>query len=203
MDRVRDVVGRSTAIECLTIGCVMPITSDSWNGVVPRSVVVTCPVMNSVGTESMWASAIAVRRFVAPGPLVTIATPTRPGRPRVALGGVAGGGLVAHQDVADRRVVQRVVDRQARAAGQAEDGVDPRGSSAAIRASAPRTGAPQWRRRVWAVMSTRTRMGAPVGEGRQRDEGGAWLEARYSHAAAGGYESAGESGRRAVSHGGG
>ena len=44
---------RSTAIECLTIGCVMPITSASWKASVPRSVVFTWPVMNSVGTESM------------------------------------------------------------------------------------------------------------------------------------------------------
>ncbi len=69
---------RSTAIECLTIGCVIPITSASWKAFVPRSVVLTWPVMNSVGTESIWASAIAVTRFVAPGPLVAIATPTRP-----------------------------------------------------------------------------------------------------------------------------
>jgi NADPH:quinone reductase len=31
-----------------------------------------------IGTESMCASAIGVARFVAPGPLVTSATPTRP-----------------------------------------------------------------------------------------------------------------------------
>ena len=69
---------RSTAIECLTIGCVMPITSASWKAFVPRSVVLTWPVMNSVGTESIAASAIAVTRFVAPGPDVPIATPIRP-----------------------------------------------------------------------------------------------------------------------------
>ena len=69
---------RSTAIECLTIGWVMPITSASWKAFVPRSVVFTWPVMNSVGVESIWASAMAVTRFVAPGPEVPIATPTRP-----------------------------------------------------------------------------------------------------------------------------
>jgi hypothetical protein len=37
---------------------------------------------------------------------------------------VAGAGLVAREHVADPRLVQRVVDRQRRAAGQAEDGVD-------------------------------------------------------------------------------
>jgi hypothetical protein len=45
-------------------------------------------------------------------------------RAGVALGGVAGGRLVAHQDVADRRIVEGVVDRQARPAGDAEDRVD-------------------------------------------------------------------------------
>ena len=70
--------GRSTAIECLTIGAVMPITSASWKAFVPRSAVLTCPVTNTVGTESMAASAIGVTRFVAPGPLVAKATPGRP-----------------------------------------------------------------------------------------------------------------------------
>ena len=69
---------RSIAIECLTIGCVIPMTSASWKAFVPRSVVFTWPVMNSVGVESIWASAIAVTRLVAPGPLVPIATPTCP-----------------------------------------------------------------------------------------------------------------------------
>ena len=62
----------------MTIGCVMPITSASWKAFVPRSVVLTWPVMNSVGTESICASAIAVTRFVAPGPEVPMATPIRP-----------------------------------------------------------------------------------------------------------------------------
>ena len=47
-----------------------------------------------------------------------------PGRAGVALGGVAGGRLVAHQDVADGAVVEGVVDRQARPTGDAEDRVD-------------------------------------------------------------------------------
>ena len=70
--------GRSTAIECFTIGAVMPMTSASWNALVPRSSVRTWPVTNTVGIESMWASAIGVTRLVAPGPLVANATPTRP-----------------------------------------------------------------------------------------------------------------------------
>jgi hypothetical protein len=47
------------------------------------------------------------------------------GRPGIALGGVPGAGLVAHQHVPDAGVPQGVVERQARAAGHAEDGVDP------------------------------------------------------------------------------
>ena len=69
---------RSIASECLTIGAVMPITSASWNALLPRSAVRTWPVTNSVGTESMCASQIGVTRFVAPGPLVANATPTFP-----------------------------------------------------------------------------------------------------------------------------
>ena len=70
--------GSWTMKECLTIGIVIPLTSASWNPSVPSRSVRTWPVMNTVGTESMTASAIAVTRFVAPGPEVAIATPTRP-----------------------------------------------------------------------------------------------------------------------------
>ena len=53
-------------------------------------------------------------------------TPTRPVASGVALGRVAGALLVAHEDVADLLgVEQRVVGREDRAAGDAEDGVDP------------------------------------------------------------------------------
>ncbi len=65
-------------IECLTIGIVMPVTSASWKPSVPSSSVRTWPVMNTVGTESIIASAIGVTRLVAPGPEVASATPTRP-----------------------------------------------------------------------------------------------------------------------------
>ena len=64
--------------ECLTIGIVMPFTSASWKPSVPSRSVRTWPVMKTVGTESIIASAIAVTRFVAPGPEVAIATPTLP-----------------------------------------------------------------------------------------------------------------------------
>src|SRR6185312_4592024 len=42
----------------------------------------------------------------------------------VALGGVAAAGLVAHEDVADSPVDERVVGRQVGAAREAEDDVD-------------------------------------------------------------------------------
>ena len=38
----------------------------------------TWPVIDTSGIESMKASASAVTRFVAPGPLVAMHTPTRP-----------------------------------------------------------------------------------------------------------------------------
>ena len=70
--------GSVTSIECLTIGSVIPVTSASWKPSVPIRSVRTWPVMNTVGTESIIASAIAVTRLVAPGPDVASATPTRP-----------------------------------------------------------------------------------------------------------------------------
>ena len=60
------------------IGIVMPTMSASWKASVPIRVENTWPVMQTIGTESMWASAIAVTRLVAPGPEVAIATPTLP-----------------------------------------------------------------------------------------------------------------------------
>ena len=58
--------------------------------------------------------------LVAPGPLVTMATPGSAGDLGVPLGHVARTLLVAHQDVPDGRVEDRVVDRQDGAAGEAE-----------------------------------------------------------------------------------
>src|ERR671915_546881 len=83
--------------ECLTIGIVIPVTSASWKPSVPISSVLTWPVRKTVGTESMIASAIAVTRLVAPGP------------------------LVAGLDVPDAGVVEGVVGRQVRPAGDPED----------------------------------------------------------------------------------
>ena len=38
----------------------------------------TLPVMKTIGVESMYAVAIGVTRFVAPGPLVAMHTPVLP-----------------------------------------------------------------------------------------------------------------------------
>ena len=75
----------STPLVCITgqvrstlIGIVIPVMSHSWKASVPISGVRTWPVMQTSGVESIHASAIGVTRFVAPGPDVAIATPTRP-----------------------------------------------------------------------------------------------------------------------------
>ena len=60
------------------MGIVIPTMSASWKASEPMAAELTWPVMNTTAWESMWASAIAVTRFVAPGPEVAIATPTRP-----------------------------------------------------------------------------------------------------------------------------
>ena len=45
---------------------------------VPMAEKGTCPVMHTIGDESSMAVAIPVTMFVAPGPDVAMATPTRP-----------------------------------------------------------------------------------------------------------------------------
>ncbi len=67
-----------TSHECLTIGMVIPVMSHSWKASVPIRFERTWPVMQTSGVESIHASAIGVTRFVAPGPEVAMATPTRP-----------------------------------------------------------------------------------------------------------------------------
>jgi hypothetical protein len=52
--------------------------SVSWNASLPMTFDETCPVMQTIGIESSIAVAMPVTRFVAPGPDVAIATPTRP-----------------------------------------------------------------------------------------------------------------------------
>jgi hypothetical protein len=56
----------------------MPTVSHSWNASSPIAGVGTCPVMMTIGIESMYAVAMPVTAFVTPGPEVTSATPTSP-----------------------------------------------------------------------------------------------------------------------------
>ena len=62
----------------MVIGSVMPVMSVSWNASEPISVLPTCPVMQTIGDESIIAVAMPVTMLVAPGPDVATATPTRP-----------------------------------------------------------------------------------------------------------------------------
>ena len=110
---------------CLVIGMVMPVMSASWKASVPMSARPTCPVMATTGMESIWASASGVTRLVAPGTRGGHHDADLAGGVGVAAGGVARALLVADQDVAQLLgVEQRVVDRQHRAAGDAEDDLD-------------------------------------------------------------------------------
>ncbi len=78
----RTISGRSSTRRarklCFTIGMVRPNTSNSWNASVPISGVATCPVRQTIGTESSMASAMPVTRLEAPGPEVATHTPTLP-----------------------------------------------------------------------------------------------------------------------------
>ena len=60
------------------IGIVTPAISISWKLSFPRSDTPTLQVIATIGIESMYAVAIPVTRFVAPGPLVARHTPTFP-----------------------------------------------------------------------------------------------------------------------------
>ena len=53
-----------------------PIMSHSWKPSLPMTSLFTCPVNAATGLESIWALARPVTRFVAPGPLVAMHTPT-------------------------------------------------------------------------------------------------------------------------------
>ena len=60
------------------MGMVIPVISTSWKASFPIIVEGTCPVIANIGDESIYAVAIPVTRFVAPGPLVARQTPTLP-----------------------------------------------------------------------------------------------------------------------------
>ena len=55
-----------------------PTVSHSWNASEPISAVGTCPVITTIGIESISASAMPVTTLVAPGPDVTSTTPGLP-----------------------------------------------------------------------------------------------------------------------------
>ena len=117
-------------IECLTIGIVMPVMSASWKPSVPIRSVRTWPVMKTVGTRvhhRVGDRGDEVGRAGAAGGErhADLARGLR-----VALGRVARALLVAALDVADARVVERVVGREVGAAGDAEDVLDALGLEA-------------------------------------------------------------------------
>ena len=56
----------------------MPKVSASWNASLPISLLTTCPVIATIGIESIRAFTSPVARFVAPGPEVAQHTPTLP-----------------------------------------------------------------------------------------------------------------------------
>ena len=60
------------------VAIVMPVVSVSWNASVPIAAMGTCPQITTIGTESAMLSRTGVTMLVAPGPEVTIATPTLP-----------------------------------------------------------------------------------------------------------------------------
>ena len=63
-----------TIMLCFVIGKESPKVSASWNASVPIMERLTCPVIAIIGIESQRASAMAVKRFIAPGPLVAMQT---------------------------------------------------------------------------------------------------------------------------------
>ena len=85
----------------------------------------TCPVMITIGIESMYAVAMPVTALVTPGPGGHQAHADLVRAPRVAVGRVRRALLVAHQDVAHLVLLEQlVVDEQDRAARIAEDVLD-------------------------------------------------------------------------------
>ena len=99
--------------------------SVSWKARVPIAGVATWPVMQTSGDGV--GPGVRDRRdeVGGAGPRGREDDADAAGRPRVALRHVAGALLVAGEDVAQRRALgERVVERQGRAAGQAEHDLD-------------------------------------------------------------------------------
>ena len=70
--------GSVTRKTCFATDPMMEATGASWNASVPMAARGTWPQMTTIGTESAYESLIGVTVFVAPGPEVTITTPTLP-----------------------------------------------------------------------------------------------------------------------------
>jgi hypothetical protein len=103
----------------------MPTVSHSWKASEPIRWVGTWPVMQTSGIESISASVRPVTALVAPGPEVTSTTADLAGRAGIAFGRMDRALLVADEDVLDLVLLEdRVIDRQHRAAGIAEQMFD-------------------------------------------------------------------------------
>jgi hypothetical protein len=63
---------------CFVTGIATLLMSTSWNESRPICSQLTLPVMNTTGDESMYAAAMPVSRFVAPGPDVAKQTAVLP-----------------------------------------------------------------------------------------------------------------------------
>ena len=72
------LVGSVTRKTCLHAAPMMLEMGASWNASVPIAAVGTWPQMTTIGMESAMQSRTGVTVFVAPGPEVTMATPTLP-----------------------------------------------------------------------------------------------------------------------------
>ena len=105
---------------CFVIGIVMPTVSASWNASVPITEYATWPVITTIGIESMYASHERRDDVGRRGTARDHRDAGPAGRVRVARRHVPGALLVAHEDVADRRVDERVVDGEDRSAREAE-----------------------------------------------------------------------------------
>ena len=70
--------GSVTRNTCFAHADMMLKTGASWKASLPIAARGTCPLMSTTGTESPLQSAIGVTALVAPGPDVTMNTPTFP-----------------------------------------------------------------------------------------------------------------------------
>ena len=106
------------------MGSVMPVMSISWNASLPMSAPGTLPVMATIGMRVELGGGDARDQVGGAGAAGAQADADLAAGAGIAVGRVRRALLVAHQDVADLRVVvPDVVERQDDAAGVAEDDV--------------------------------------------------------------------------------